>query len=244
MFGVMEDGQMWLEILSGPSTIHACMELIITVKPLEVVSVFWIYHFTVALLLSHFCFCFLVSSICVQLIDVSITKIPFPFSRSFNCHQSRSSELLISLSIYLRMEGFPLKILLESLATGLCSIPSLNVHFSRIIFQAALHMSSCLFLLLFFWLPHLQTLSHMWMVKVFLSRKQRAPLRFSSPVSDLGVAVEFRGCFFLVWEGWGCKRRKGEVKELHSCEQVQSWAKLRMMDWALYGLQLVFGGNK
>lgn len=36
----------------------------------------------------------------------------------------------------------------------------------------------------------------------------------------------------------------GEVKELHSCEQVQSWAKLRMMDWALSGLQLVFGGNK
>lgn len=34
------------------------------------------------------------------------------------------------------------------------------------------------------------------------------------------------------------------MKELHSCEQVQSWAKLRMMDWALSGLQLVFGGNK
>lgn len=37
----------------------------------------------------------------------------------------------------------------------------------------------------------------------FLSRKQRAPLRFASPVSDLGVAVEFRGLslppfFFLV----------------------------------------------
>lgn len=38
--------------------------------------------------------------------------------------------------------------------------------------------------------------------------------------------------------------REGEVKELHSCSQVQSWAKLRMMDWALSGLQLVFGGNK
>lgn len=34
------------------------------------------------------------------------------------------------------------------------------------------------------------------------------------------------------------------MKELHSCEQVQSWAKLRMMDWALSGLQLVLGGNK
>lgn len=34
------------------------------------------------------------------------------------------------------------------------------------------------------------------------------------------------------------------MKELHSCEQVQRWAKLRMMDWALSGLQLVFGGNK
>lgn len=31
------------------------------------------------------------------------------------------------------------------------------------------------------------------------------------------------------------------MKELHSCEQVQSWAKLRMMDWALSGLQLVLG---
>lgn len=93
------------------------------------------------------------------------------------------------------------------------------------------------------------------MAKVFLSRKQRAPLRFASPVSDLGVAVEFRGALFFlllfffgwVWKGWGCKGRRGregEVKELHSCEQVQSWAKLRMMDWALSGLQLVFGGNK
>lgn len=42
----------------------------------------------------------------------------------------------------------------------------------------------------------------------------------------------------------GEEGREGEVKELHSCEQVQSWAKLRMMDWALSGLQLVFGGNK
>lgn len=88
------------------------------------------------------------------------------------------------------------------------------------------------------------------MAKVFLSRKQRAPLRFASPVSDLGAAVEFRGAlFWLVWGGWGgpCGVRrgeKGEVKELHSCEQVQSWAKLRMMDWALSGLQLVLGGNK
>lgn len=32
------------------------------------------------------------------------------------------------------------------------------------------------------------------------------------------------------------------MKELHSLEQVQSWAKLRMMDWALSGLQLVFWG--
>lgn len=82
---------------------------------------------------------------------------------------------------------------------------------------------------------------------VFLSRKQRAPLRFASPVSDLGVAVEFRGLsppFFWLWEGWGCKEREGEVKELHSYEQVQCWAKRRMMDWALSGLQLVFGGNK
>lgn len=54
------------------------------------------------------------------------------------------------------------------------------------------------------------------------------------------------------WEVWGGGvrggggggAREGEVKELHSCEQVQSWAKLRMMDWALSGLQLVFGGNK
>lgn len=38
--------------------------------------------------------------------------------------------------------------------------------------------------------------------------------------------------------------REGEVKELHSYEQVQCWAKRRMMDWALSGLQLVFGGNK
>lgn len=44
--------------------------------------------------------------------------------------------------------------------------------------------------------------------------------------------------------GWGCKEREGEVKELHSYEQVQCWAKRRMMDWALSGLQLVFGGNK
>lgn len=41
------------------------------------------------------------------------------------------------------------------------------------------------------------------MVKVFLSRKQRAPLRFASPVCDLGVAVEFRGAFFLGWFGKG-----------------------------------------
>lgn len=34
------------------------------------------------------------------------------------------------------------------------------------------------------------------------------------------------------------------MKELHSYEQVQCWAKQRMMDWALSGLQLVFGGNK
>lgn len=39
------------------------------------------------------------------------------------------------------------------------------------------------------------------MAKVFLSRKQRAPLRFASPVSDLGVAVEFRGALFLVGLG-------------------------------------------
>lgn len=54
-----------------------------------------------------------------------------------------------------------------------------------------------------FWLPHLQTVSRMWMAKVFLSRKQRAPLRFASPVSDLGVAVEFwgGGAFFLGWFG-------------------------------------------
>lgn len=44
--------------------------------------------------------------------------------------------------------------------------------------------------------------------------------------------------------GRGGGAREGEVKELHSCLQVQSWAKLRMMDWALSGLQLVFGGNK
>lgn len=90
------------------------------------------------------------------------------------------------------------------------------------------------------------------MAKVFLSRKRRAPLRFASPVSDPGVAVEFRGKRGWGW-GWflgglgavrGRRGREGEVKELHSCEQVQSWAKLRMMDWALYGLQLVFGGNK
>lgn len=36
----------------------------------------------------------------------------------------------------------------------------------------------------------------------------------------------------------------GEVKELHSCSQVQSWAKLEMMDVVLSGLQLVWGGNK
>lgn len=66
------------------------------------------------------------------------------------------------------------------------------------------------------------------------------------------------GALFLEWGfGWGEGRlgvggvrgggggaREGEVKELHSCEQVQSWAKPRMMDWALSGLQLVFGGNK
>lgn len=34
----------------------------------------------------------------------------------------------------------------------------------------------------------------------------------------------------------------GEVKELHSCSQVQSWAKLGMMDVVLSGLQLVWGG--
>lgn len=86
------------------------------------------------------------------------------------------------------------------------------------------------------------------MAKVFLRRKQRAPLRFASPVSDLGVAVEFRGVLFLVGLGRlgvrGEEGEEGEVKELHSCEQVQSWAKLRMMDWALSGLQLVLGGNK
>lgn len=38
--------------------------------------------------------------------------------------------------------------------------------------------------------------------------------------------------------------REGKVKELHYCKKVQSWAKPRMMDWALSGLQLVFGGNK
>lgn len=51
------------------------------------------------------------------------------------------------------------------------------------------------------------------MVKVFLSRKQRAPLRFASPVSDLGVAVEFRGAlffsFFLGWFGKGGGVRGG-----------------------------------
>lgn len=36
-----------------------------------------------------------------------------------------------------------------------------------------------------------------------LSRKQRAPLRFASPVSDLAVAVEFRGALFLVGFGKG-----------------------------------------
>lgn len=50
------------------------------------------------------------------------------------------------------------------------------------------------------------------MAKVFLSRKQRAPLRFALPVSDLGVAVEFKGAlfFWLVREGWGCKGEEGE----------------------------------
>lgn len=49
------------------------------------------------------------------------------------------------------------------------------------------------------------------MVKVFLSRKQRAPLRFASPVSDLSVAVEFRGAlfFFLGWFGKGGGVRGG-----------------------------------
>lgn len=54
------------------------------------------------------------------------------------------------------------------------------------------------------------------MAKVFLSRKQRAPLRFASPVSDLGVAVEFRGAlfffllfFFLGWFGKGGGVRGG-----------------------------------
>ena len=63
-----------------------------------------------------------------------------------------------------------------------------------------------------FWLPHLQTVSHMWMAKVFLSRKQRAPLRFASPVSDLAVAAEFRGGAFFgwFWKGWGCRGRRGE----------------------------------
>lgn len=88
-----------------------------------------------------FCSCFLVSCICVQLIDFSITKIPFPFTHSSNCHHSWSSELLISLSIYLRMEGLPFKILLESLAVEPYSIPSLNKHFTRIRFQATLHIS-------------------------------------------------------------------------------------------------------
>lgn len=55
--------------------------------------------------------------------------------------------------------------------------------------------------------------------------------------------------FFLRWFGkgggvWGGGGNVGEVKELHSYEQVQSWAKQRMMDWALSGLQLVLGGNK
>lgn len=154
-------------------------------------------------------FRFLASCICACLIDFSITEIPFSFTYSTNCHQSRSSELLISSSICLRVEGLPFKILLESLETEPCSIPSLNRRFTRIGFQATLCISGCLFLLLFFWLPHLQTRSHMWIAKVFffvffvfLSRKQRAPLRFASPVSDLGVAVEFRGLslppFFLV----------------------------------------------
>lgn len=86
-------------------------------------------------------FFFLVSCICVQLIDISITKIPFPFAHSADCHHSRSSELLISLSISLRMEGLPFKILLESLATEQYSIPSLDKHFTRIKFQTILHIS-------------------------------------------------------------------------------------------------------
>lgn len=57
------------------------------------------------------------------------------------------------------------------------------------------------------------------MAKVFQSRKQRGPLRFASPVSDLSVAVEFRGgafffflFFFLVGFGkgrvWGVEKGK------------------------------------
>lgn len=51
---------------------------------------------------------------------------------------------------------------------------------------------------------------------VFSSRKQRAPLRFASPVSDLGVAVEFRGLslpplFFSGYgKGGGVRREKGK----------------------------------
>lgn len=86
-------------------------------------------------------FRFSLSCICACLIDFSIAKIPFPFTHSANCHQSRSSKLLISSSIYLRVEGLPFKILLESLATQPCSIPSLNRHFTGIGFQATLHIS-------------------------------------------------------------------------------------------------------
>lgn len=68
-------------------------------------------------------------------------------------------------------------------------------------------------------------------------------------MSDLGVAVEFGGCFFgSFWgERGGVGKEVGgqsrEVKELHSCSQVQSWAKLHMMDVALSGLKLVLGGG-
>lgn len=92
-------------------------------------------------LVAVFLFRFLASCVSACLIDFSITKIPFPFTHSTNCHQSRSSKLLISSSIYLRVEGLPFKILLESLATQPCSIPSLNRHFTGIGFQATLHIS-------------------------------------------------------------------------------------------------------
>lgn len=41
------------------------------------------------------------------------------------------------------------------------------------------------------------------MAKVFLSRKERAPLRFASPASNLGVVLEFSGVLFFGWIGKG-----------------------------------------